>query len=83
MQNDKVELINPGSLQHLGENMLAFLLRVASSPALPNDKNSGAEGNIEYDSVIYFDILVCARYGMSLLFVVELNYILVACPCEN
>lgn len=56
-KNDKVELLNPGSLQHLGENMLAFLLRVASLPALPNNNNSGMEGNIDSESAIYFDIL--------------------------
>jgi hypothetical protein len=32
-----MELLKPGSLQHLGENMLAFLLHDVSSPKLMKD----------------------------------------------
>lgn len=56
-KNDKVELLTPGSLQHLGENMLAFLLRAASLPALAKGEASGAERSTAHDSAIYFDIL--------------------------
>ncbi|XP_047955819.1 endoplasmic reticulum metallopeptidase 1 [Salvia hispanica] len=52
-KNDKLELLQPGSLQHLGENMLAFLLRAAASPSLP--ENKAMESNEE--KAIYFDIL--------------------------
>ncbi|WZZ26480.1 hypothetical protein YC2023_009881 [Brassica napus] len=53
-KNDKIELIKPGSLQHLGENMLAFLLRVGSSSDLPKDKTLETSSS---DAAIYFDIL--------------------------
>ncbi|OAY81982.1 hypothetical protein ACMD2_24079 [Ananas comosus] len=36
-QNDKLKLLKPGSLQHLGENILAFLLRTAMSSKLQKD----------------------------------------------
>ncbi|CAH1443960.1 unnamed protein product [Lactuca virosa] len=53
-KNDKLKLLKPGSLQHLGENMLAFLLHSASSSQLTkmasNDRN-------QHDPAIYFDIL--------------------------
>ncbi|KAH9625292.1 hypothetical protein KSS87_009050 [Heliosperma pusillum] len=56
-KNDKVELLKPGSLQHLGENMLAFLLEAASSPSLPNNNAHEAAAYSDQDSAIYFDIL--------------------------
>ncbi|CAH2078968.1 unnamed protein product [Thlaspi arvense] len=56
-KNDKIELLKPGSLQHLGENMLAFLLRVASSSDLPKDKTVHGEEKSNPDSAVYFDIL--------------------------
>ncbi|CAA7057570.1 unnamed protein product [Microthlaspi erraticum] len=56
-KNDKVELIKPGSLQHLGENMLAFLIRVASSSDLPKEKTQQGEEESKPDSAVYFDIL--------------------------
>lgn len=52
-KNDKLKLLKPGSIQHLGENMLAFLLHTAVSQ-LPNDKEMEADGK---DPAIYFDIL--------------------------
>lgn len=65
LQNDKIELIKPGSLQHLGENMLAFLIRVASSSDLPKQ----GEEKSNPDSAVYFDILV----------IIYLEYVLTAC----
>ncbi|XP_010558756.1 PREDICTED: endoplasmic reticulum metallopeptidase 1 isoform X1 [Tarenaya hassleriana] len=56
-KNDKIELLKPGSLQHLGENVLAFLIRAASSSNLPNNKELQGEEKSNPDSAIYFDIL--------------------------
>lgn len=58
MQNDKLELLKPGSLQHLGENMLAFLLQIAGSSHLPKGNATEAEGSAGQNNAIYFDILV-------------------------
>lgn len=52
-----MELIKPGSLQHLGENLLAFLIQAAYSPALANGNAIPAHEIAERDSAIYFDIL--------------------------
>lgn len=58
MQNDKVELLRPGSLQHLGENMLAFLVYAASSSDLAKGNAFRAPEDTNQNSAIYFDILV-------------------------
>lgn len=58
MQNDKLKLLKPGSLQHLGENMLAFLLQAASSADLPRGKTTESDQNLTGETAIYFDILV-------------------------
>lgn len=58
MQNDKLELLKSGSLQHLGENMLAFLLQIAASSHLPKGNATEEEGNAGQNNAIYFDILV-------------------------
>lgn len=58
MQNDKFELLKSGSLQHLGENMLAFLLQVARSSDLPKSSAMEEEENTGRSSAIFFDILV-------------------------
>ena len=58
VQNDKLKLLKPGSLQHLGENMLAFLLQAAASSHLPLGKAEEQDGNSSRDAAIYFDILV-------------------------
>ncbi|KAL7584367.1 hypothetical protein Lser_V15G46298 [Lactuca serriola] len=54
IKNDKLKILKPGSLVHLGENVLAFLLHSASSSQLTkmasNNKN-------QHDPAIYFDIL--------------------------
>ncbi|KAI0493455.1 hypothetical protein KFK09_023571 [Dendrobium nobile] len=55
-KNDMLKLLKPGSLQHLGENMLAFLLHAARSPDLYKmavGSDDGKEGN----KPIYFDVL--------------------------
>lgn len=56
-KNDKLDLLKSGSLQHLGENMLAFLLRIASSPHLPKSKDMDKELKTGHDTAIFFDIL--------------------------
>lgn len=58
VQNDKLELLKPGSLQHLGENMLAFLLKIASSSDLPEGKAVEKEEKSRHSNAIFFDILV-------------------------
>ncbi|KAJ4846682.1 hypothetical protein Tsubulata_019729 [Turnera subulata] len=57
-KNDKVELLKPGSLQHLGENLLPFLLEAASSSDLPEGKTLGDGGKTGHESSIFFYILV-------------------------
>ncbi|KDP44365.1 hypothetical protein JCGZ_20045 [Jatropha curcas] len=56
-KNDKIDLLKSGSLQHLGENMLAFLLQVAPTPHLPKGKAMGEEEKNGHDTAIFFDIL--------------------------
>ncbi|KAG8380490.1 hypothetical protein BUALT_Bualt06G0020800 [Buddleja alternifolia] len=56
-KNDKLQLLKPGSLQHLGENMLAFLLHAAASSSLPKDKAMELDVEATNDQAIYFDIL--------------------------
>lgn len=65
MQNDKLELLKSGSLQHLGENVLAFLLQAASSSQLPKDKAMEEEENTGHESAIFFDILVLFDYQVQ------------------
>ncbi|CAK9187227.1 unnamed protein product [Ilex paraguariensis] len=56
-KNDKLKLLKSGSLQHLGENMLAFLLQAAASSHLPTSEAMEADEKSDQDTVIYFDIL--------------------------
>ncbi|GAY57347.1 hypothetical protein CUMW_178710 [Citrus unshiu] len=56
-KNDKLDLLKPGSLQHLGENMLAFLLQAASSTSLPKGNAMEKEGKTVHETAVYFDIL--------------------------
>lgn len=58
MQNDKLKLLKMGSLQHLGENMLAFLVHSAAFSHIPNDKDTAAGHEAGQDTAVYFDILV-------------------------
>ncbi|XP_050210391.1 uncharacterized protein LOC126660769 [Mercurialis annua] len=56
-KNDKLELLQSGSLQHLGENMLAFLLRIGPIPHLPKEKPTSDDGKSGHDTAIFFDIM--------------------------
>ncbi|CAD6215357.1 unnamed protein product [Miscanthus lutarioriparius] len=56
-KNDKMTLLKPGSLQHIGDNMLAFLLHSAASPKFLKDAQQRKQGNTEQDKAVYFDIL--------------------------
>ncbi|WJX20362.1 hypothetical protein P8452_09926 [Trifolium repens] len=56
-KNDKLELLTKGSLQHLGENMLAFLLHVGASSQFPEDSSTESKEDISNNKAIYFDIL--------------------------
>ena len=58
VQNDKLKLLKSGSLQHLGENMLAFLLQAAASSHLPTNEAMEADEKSDQDTFIFFDILV-------------------------
>ncbi|CAL9752585.1 unnamed protein product [Musa acuminata subsp. burmannicoides] len=55
-KNDKLKLLKPGSLQHLGENMLAFLIQSAMSTNLQNKMEVKKDGIVQSQS-IFFDIL--------------------------
>ncbi|KAK6929195.1 Peptidase M28 [Dillenia turbinata] len=56
-KNDKLQLLRPGSLQHLGENVLAFLRQSASSSLLSGGGASDLHDKTAQDSAIYFDIM--------------------------
>ncbi|XP_059457062.1 uncharacterized protein LOC132186951 isoform X1 [Corylus avellana] len=56
-KNDKLELLKPGSLQHLGENMLSFLIHVAASSHLPKSNTIEEEENTGLNAATFFDIL--------------------------
>ncbi len=55
LQNDKFELLKPGSLQHSGDNLLPFLFEVATLPDLAVHNSTLPPGPY---SVVYFDVLV-------------------------
>ncbi|KAH7677402.1 Peptidase M20 protein [Dioscorea alata] len=65
-KNDKLKLLKPGSLQHLGENMLPFLLQSAMSPNLAKEV-SHEPGATSEDRTIYFDVLALLIWTTSLL----------------
>ncbi|KAI3817653.1 hypothetical protein L1987_11449 [Smallanthus sonchifolius] len=56
-KNDKLKLLKAGSLQHLGENMLAFLLHTAASSQLSKGQAMAVNEKADSDAAIYFDIL--------------------------
>lgn len=58
MQNDKLELLESGSLQHLGENMLSFLIHVAASSHIPKGNAIEEQENTGQNAATFFDILV-------------------------
>ncbi|TVU15179.1 hypothetical protein EJB05_38715 [Eragrostis curvula] len=56
-KNDKMKLLQPGSLQHIGDNMLAFLLHAAASPKFLKDAQQQKQENTEHNKAVFFDIL--------------------------
>jgi hypothetical protein len=56
VQNDKLALLRPGSLQHSGDNLLPFLREVATLPDLAV-RNSTFPIEFSNMEVVYFDIL--------------------------
>lgn len=56
-KNDKLEFLKNGSIQHLGENMLAFLLHTGASSYFPEGNSTEAEEDTSKNNAIYFDIL--------------------------
>uniref|UniRef100_A0A2N9F291 Vacuolar membrane protease n=1 Tax=Fagus sylvatica TaxID=28930 RepID=A0A2N9F291_FAGSY len=56
-KNDKLELLKAGSLQHLGENMLSFLIHILASSNLPKGNTTEQEENKGQNAAIFFDIL--------------------------
>lgn len=58
LQNDKLELLKPGSLQHLGENILPFLLEVGRSSYLSKDNKLETEKGTVAGQMVFFDVLV-------------------------
>lgn len=55
-KNDKLKLLKPGSLQHLGENMLAFLLEASMSAHLDKESQHEPEASDQVQA-IFFDVL--------------------------
>ncbi|MBA0751346.1 hypothetical protein Gogos_000276 [Gossypium gossypioides] len=55
--NDKLKLLKSGSLQHLGENMLAFLLQIATSSHLSKANATVDDIQSGHDTAVYYDIL--------------------------
>ncbi|KAG0609983.1 hypothetical protein M758_7G029700 [Ceratodon purpureus] len=55
-KNDKLSLLRPGSLQHSGDNMLPFLLELATLPELASRNMSSSPGFSNMD-VVYWDVL--------------------------
>lgn len=53
-----MEFLKPGSLQHLGENMLAFLLQIGPTSHLPKGNTMKEEEKSGQDTAVFFDILV-------------------------
>ncbi|XP_052152172.1 uncharacterized protein LOC127770478 isoform X1 [Oryza glaberrima] len=56
-KNDKMKHLKPGSLQHIGENMLAFLLHAAASPKFMKDAIQAKQEGAEKTKAVFFDIL--------------------------
>jgi hypothetical protein len=75
MQNDKMELLKPGSLQHIGENMLAFLLHAASSPKFMKDAQQAKKESTEANKAIFFDVLVYMMIKSSLFAVFQILWL--------
>ncbi|OIW06719.1 hypothetical protein TanjilG_11444 [Lupinus angustifolius] len=56
-KNDKLELLKKGSLQHLGENMLAFLVHIGAASDFPEGNEKETDEDKSNNNAIYFDIL--------------------------
>uniref|UniRef100_A0A0D9W782 Vacuolar membrane protease n=1 Tax=Leersia perrieri TaxID=77586 RepID=A0A0D9W782_9ORYZ len=56
-KNDKMKHLKPGSLQHIGENMLAFLLHAAASPKFMKDAIQAKQEGADQNKAVFFDIL--------------------------
>ncbi|KAE9589161.1 putative peptidase M28 [Lupinus albus] len=56
-KNDKLELLKEGSLQHLGENMLDFLLHIGAASDFPEGNAKETDEDKSNNNAIYFDIL--------------------------
>ncbi|CAL5068939.1 unnamed protein product [Urochloa decumbens] len=56
-KNDKMKLLKPGSLQHNGDNMLAFLLHSAASRNFLKNAQEQKKENTEKNKAVFFDIL--------------------------
>ncbi|KAG5091434.1 hypothetical protein JHK82_050212 [Glycine max] len=65
-QNDKLELLKTGSLQHLGGNMFAFLFHIGASSHIPEGNSTQSEEDISKNNAIYFDILSLIIWVTSL-----------------
>jgi len=76
VQNDKLELLTKGSLQHLGENMLAFLLHIGASSHFPEESSTESKEDISNSKAIYFDILVILGYANHMSFLCFIMYVM-------
>lgn len=56
-KNDKLKLLKPGSLQHLGDNMLAFLLQAGTSSQFKKEMAADAEKGSHQTPTIFYDVL--------------------------
>lgn len=57
-KNDKLELLTPGSLQHIGDNILALLLEASTSEKLPLiGSDNSTFGPLAKMESVFFDIL--------------------------
>jgi hypothetical protein len=53
VQNDKMKLLKSGSSQHIGDNVLAFLLHAAASPKFLKDAQQRKQGNTEENKAVF------------------------------
>lgn len=79
VQNDKLELLKTGSLQHLGGNMFAFLFHIGASSHIPEGNSTESEEDISKNNAIYFDILVICYSKKLFGFLGYANHIPILC----
>ncbi|KAG9445596.1 hypothetical protein H6P81_011724 [Aristolochia fimbriata] len=79
-KNDKLLLLKPGSLQHLGENMLAFLRQAATSSLTQTGMTIESKEDGNPDQSVYFDILgsYMVVYRKSLAYMLQNSVIMQA-----